>query len=93
MVAVLAQILNFTTMLTIFANAPICYDKMDDKEKQFELWILIEAIVVITTVLANIFFIMVRSCRKVQVDLSLDQVEDVNVPKDFRKDFLASEEN
>ena len=26
MVAVLAQILNFTTMLTIFANAPICYD-------------------------------------------------------------------
>ena len=65
---------------------------MSNKEKQFELWILIEAIVVITTVLANMLFIMVRSCRKVQVELELDRLTD-DVPQDFSKDFLASEEN
>ena len=65
---------------------------MSNKEKQFELWILIEAIVVITTVLANMIFIMVRSCRKVQVELELDRLAE-DVPQDFSKDFLASEEN
>ena len=64
MIAVLAEILNFTTMLTIFANSKE-WDDMTDQEKKFCIWILVEAIMVITTVFANMLFVMIRSCRKI----------------------------
>ena len=55
-----------------------------------------EAVVVITTVLANILFIMIRSCRKIQLEIGMEgEGEDAesNTPKDHNKDFLASETN
>ena len=57
---------------------------------------MVEAVVVITTVLANILFIMIRSCRKVQLDIGFDDEgdsADSNALKDHNKDFLASETN
>ena len=71
MIAVLAQILNFTTMLTIFANSKE-WDDMNDQEKKFCIWIMVEAIMVITTVIANMLFVMIRSCRKIQIDIGLE---------------------
>ena len=57
---------------------------------------MVEAVVVITTVLANIIFIMIRSCRKIQLVVDFDDegdTADSNALMDHNKDFLASETN
>ena len=57
---------------------------------------MVEAVVVITTVISNILFIMIRSCRKVQLEVDFNEDAnnaDSNALKDFNKDFLASETN
>ena len=57
---------------------------------------MVEAVVVITTVLANILFIMIRSCRKIQLVVDFDDegdTADSNSLMDHNKDFLASETN
>jgi len=86
MVAVLAEVLNFTTMLSLFANSPL-FINMNDEERTFEVWIFIEALVIVSTVLTNVLFLMVRSVRRNQFDISLDPYSD------NQKDFLSAEEN
>ena len=86
MAAVLAEVLNFTTMLSLFAKSPT-WDEMTDTERVFEVWIFIEALVICSTVAVNVIFIFIRSLHRVENELSLTDEEDVN------QDFLNNENN
>ena len=75
MVACLAQVLNFTTMLNLFANSPT-WNNMTDEERIFEVWIFIEALNIMSTVACNVAFILFRSVFKNQLDFDFDDPDD-----------------
>ena len=90
MVAVLAEVLNFTTMLSIFAKSPI-WDDLNSEERLFEVWVFIEALVVVSTVGVNIIYVAGRSCQRESVQVDFEDHE--HSSRDFNKDFLNSENN
>ena len=85
MVACLAQVLNFTTMLNLFANSPTWYD-MTDEERVFEVWIFIEALNIMSTVGCNVLFILYKSIAPTALDIGIAE-------KDNQVDFLSTEDN
>ena len=71
MCAVLAEVLNFVTMLSLFAEAPMWSD-MTSEERLFEIWLFVEALVIMGTVLVNVIYVFIRSFYREGVDLSLE---------------------
>ena len=75
MIACLAQVLNFTTMLNLFANSPTWHN-MTDEERIFEVWIFIEALNIMSTVGCNVAFILYRSLFANTIDISFGDIDD-----------------
>ena len=94
MLSVLAEFLNFTTMLSLFAKSPKWVDMYTD-ERVFAVWIFVEATVVVSTVAVNIVYVIIRSCFREAVVLEFDgkvgEVEEET--PDYNRDFLSSENN
>ena len=90
MIAVVAEFLNFTTMLSLFAKSDN-WASMDENEQMFKIWLLVEAVVVIVTVASNVLYVIVRSCQKVATKADFDDDDEEN--PDYNKDFLSSETN
>ena len=91
MVAVLAEILNFTTMLTLLAedgSYSLPWAEMTVSEKTFKLWIIIESLIFIMTVFTNVLYVLVRGCCRssISIDLPSDH-------QDIGQDFLHAVEN
>ena len=93
MLSVLAEILNFTTMLSLFAKSPD-WDEMYKEERIFTVWLFVEALVVISTVAVNIVYVMVRSCAReaIEVGFEVEPLDQDSTP-DYNKDFLSSTNN
>ena len=78
-------------MLSLFANSPV-WSELDEEGQIFKVWLLIESIVVITTVAANILYVIVRSFGREASSVEIDDVnDDTPESKDYNKDYLNSE--
>ena len=75
MVSVLAEILNFTTMLTLLVQNEeigIEWEEMTTEEQTFTIWIIIEALVFLMTVATNVGYVLLRSFIPDNVTLDMD---------------------
>ena len=91
MVAVLAEVLNFVTMLSLFAKSPV-WSEMDDQERLFEVWLFVEALVIMCTVAVNVLYVFIRSFQRETINIEAEPDREDTQP-DYNKDFLNSENN
>ena len=91
MVAVLAEVLNFVTMLSLFANSPI-WSALSNQERVFEVWLFVEALVIMCTVAANVLYVLIRSFQRETINIEAEPARADTKP-DYNKDFLSSENN
>ena len=75
MLSVLAEFLNFTTMLSLFATSPP-WDDMYPSERIFTAWLFVEATVVVSTVAVNIVYVIIRSCIREAIQIEFGNETD-----------------
>ena len=86
MVAVLAEILNFTTMLTLLsedASETLPWAEMTVEQKTFKIWIIIEVLIFIMTVISNVLYVFFRACCGKSVSIEIPSEHEDNC-----QDFL-----
>ena len=58
------------------------------------MWLFVEALVVVSTVVVNIVYVMVRSVSREAIEIEFDPSGlDQDISPDYNKDFLSSEGN
>ena len=58
---------------------------MTQDEQIFKVWLMLEILMVVSLIVTNVLYTLVRSFERNKLELSIDTTQDVNV------DFLASE--
>jgi len=83
--AILIQVLNLITALTLFSRAPP-YDQLTTEEQELKTWLLIEITYVISLVAATMIHLLLRSLERPKLTLEYEHERDRTV------DYLGSED-
>jgi len=83
--AILIQVLNLITALTLFTRAPP-YSTLTPEEKGLKTWLLIEIAYVISLVAATMLHLFLRSLERPKLTLEYEHERDRSV------DYLGSED-
>ena len=83
--AILIQVLNLITALTLFSRAPP-YDKLTLEEQRLKTWLLIEITYVVSLVAATMLHLFIRSLERPKLTLYYEHERDRSI------DYLGTED-
>ena len=64
-------------MLSLFAKSPT-WDEINNQERLFEVWLLVEALVIMCTVCVNVLYVFLRAFFRGSIDIDTEYYADEN---------------
>ena len=68
--AIIAEVLNFIMAMILFINSPPSHE-LKPEENSFKIWVMLEMLMIASLVLANIFYVFVRTWERNKITISL----------------------